>query len=152
MLISIDKQQHSQTLSSEVNVLGGVSLRVLLLHALKECLFCNGTSVLPGPLKTVYRVEVRGKLYYSRQYQRVKKRNSFTVAYLDCNGLNKFEYFVFVCEQVIAVFTPLTPLSVSSKNDWYHRFSIGQCFLSLSVKNNSVECCFVQDIGPSAFV
>ena len=89
-----------------------------MLHALEECLHAVGTTTatVEGPLKIVYCVEVRGKLYYSKQYQRVKKRNSFTI---DSNGLNKFgliEYFVFVCEQVIAVIKPLTPLPESAKS------------------------------------
>ena len=103
-------------MNSEVTVLGGISVKLAspqVLHALKECLRLNGmATVVFSPLKMVYRVEVRGKLCYSRQYQRVKKRNSFTIVYLDCTGLNKFaliDYFVFASEHLIAVLIPLYP-------------------------------------------
>ena len=86
-------------MNSDVRVLGGVSLKVVLPHvlcALKDCLLSNGSTFPQGPLRIVYRVEVRGKVYYSNQYQWVKKRNSFTIAYLDYNGLNKYGLILYL--------------------------------------------------------
>lgn len=142
-----------QAVTSEVHVLGGVSRKVVspcVLLALEECLRSCGLKLPPGPLTTVYRVELRGNLCYSMQYQRVKKRNSFTIAYLDQDGLNKFaliNYFVFICEKVIAVIRPLIPLSVTSKQHFDLTNSVLDDipFLTPVKKDNSVKCCFVED-------
>lgn len=65
-----------QTLSSSVTVLGGVSLKVLspvVSEALACCLNSYRLDMPPGPIATVYRVEIDGNVYYSKSYQRVKK-------------------------------------------------------------------------------
>ena len=63
---------------------------------------------------TLYRVELRGNV----QYQRVKKRNTYTVVYLDNEGQNRFaliENFVFIHKKIIAILTALSPLPIICK-------------------------------------
>ena len=56
-----------QAVTSEVNVLGGVCLKPALpsvIQALTEFLQENGLEMPPGPLTTVYKVELRGNVYH----------------------------------------------------------------------------------------
>lgn len=65
-----------QTVSPRVSVLGGISLKVFLpsvVHAIAEFLNAHSLNLPPGPLPTVYRIEKRGTVFYSKQYLRVKK-------------------------------------------------------------------------------
>ena len=87
---------------------GGVSLKLAqpgVLQVLKEYLVSNSLYLPQRLLTTIYRVEVHGKVYFSRQYQYVKKRNSFIIAHLDGDDLNQcglIECFIVVCDKVIA--------------------------------------------------
>ena len=50
-----------QAVTSEVNALGGVSLKVALpcvFYALEECLQTIGLDLPPGPLTALYHIEV----------------------------------------------------------------------------------------------
>ena len=47
-----------------------------------------------GSITTFYRLELKGTILYSRQYQRVKKRNSYTISYHDVDGSKLIDYFV----------------------------------------------------------
>ena len=93
-----------QNITPAVSVLGGISYKALLpadVEALSVFLRARGLDVLlHGSLTTLYRVIVHGQTYYSRAYERVKKRNSCTVTYLDSGtDARKFgfiEYFVYL--------------------------------------------------------
>ena len=83
MLVCIHNRSRKQTVSKEVNFLGGVTLKVLLpsmAQVLATYLEGEDLTLPAGPVTTVYRAEINGYFYYSRQYQRVKKRNSYTVS------------------------------------------------------------------------
>lgn len=65
-----------QTLPEEVSILGGVTLKVPLpsvTHAIADCLEKEGLTLPDGPLTTMYRAEIKKNVYYSIQYERVKK-------------------------------------------------------------------------------
>ena len=71
------------------NVLGGVTLKVLApdVHILLTNLFSADDEPVPlGSITTFYRLQLKGTVLYSRQYQRVKKRNSYTISYHDVHG------------------------------------------------------------------
>ena len=88
-----------QTVSSGVTVLGGVTLKVhspMVIHAM--CIRASGLDLVSNSVPTLYRVEMHGDVYYSKSYQRVTKRNSYTVFYL-VNGRTKYgfiNYFVYI--------------------------------------------------------
>lgn len=76
----------SQAVTSEVSILGGITLKVPLpsdADALAHLLCKNDLELPSGPLTTIYRIEFKGTVYFSRAYKRVKKRNSYTILYLD---------------------------------------------------------------------
>lgn len=63
----------------------------------------------------MYRLEIQGTVYYSGQYKRVKKRNSYTIVYVDkrrSKTIAFIEYFVFIHQKVIAILKPLLPMHV----------------------------------------
>lgn len=62
---------------------------------LKDFILSNNLVLPPTSITIVYRVELRGITYYSRQYERVTKRNSYTIAYLDTDGCNRFALIIF---------------------------------------------------------
>ena len=71
------------------NVLGGVTLKVLApdVHILLTNLFSADDEPVPlGSITTFYRLQLKGTVLYSHQYQRVKKRNSYTISYHDVHG------------------------------------------------------------------
>lgn len=143
-----------QAMTPDVSVLGGVTLQVALpciMHALQEYLHVYNLALPPGQLVTMYRIEVRGTLYYSRQYQRVKKRNSYTIAYLDRNKLKKFaliEYFVYIHQRVIAVLKPLLPLHISCKEHFNLTTTVLDTvsFMYPVRVADSYSFCFAEDI------
>ena len=143
-----------QRVTSEVRVLGGVSQKVLLpsvLQSLSTFLNACGLDFPPGPYTTVYRAEVRGVEYYSRAYQRVKKRNSYTISYSD-NGTKKFafiEYFVHLQQRVIAVLKPLSPLQVTCKDHFGLTTAVLDSSVFITPVNieNTIEICFAEDIS-----
>lgn len=145
---------NKQAVTSEVNVLGGVTLQVALpsiIHALAEYLRTHNLVLAPGQLVTMYRIEIRGTIYYSRQYQRVKKRNSDTIIYMDQNNLNKFaliEYFVYIHQRVIAVLKPLIPLYACCKEHFNLSTTIVDdvSFLNPVTIGDSYSFCFAEDI------
>ena len=58
------------------------------VEALSKYLRAKGLNVPPNPHTTLYRINFRGRTYYSSQHERVKKCNSYTIAHLD-NGVRK---------------------------------------------------------------
>ena len=140
-----------QAVTSEVNVVGGISLRPLQLLPPTLGLFLDANNLEhpPNSVTVIYRVELRGVMYYSMGYERVKKRNSYTVAYLDSDGSNKFgliEYFIFVHNKVVVVLQELNP--VSSCKEHFQLSTMGLDVMSFlfPVKTGERVFCFVQDI------
>ena len=74
-----------QTVDKRISVLGGVTLKLFtpnVVSSINDCLHAEGLGELAdGALPTVYRAEINGFVYHSRQYERVTKRNSFTISY-----------------------------------------------------------------------
>ena len=104
---------------------------------------------------TVYRVELRGQTFYSRMYARVKKRNSYTICYLDRNRMLNFafiEYFVYVCNSVVAILLPLLPLQHGSLdvlfglNTGYLPANQSSFIFPVKLANHLVYGCFAEDI------
>ncbi len=123
-----------QSVAPDVSVLGGVSHKALLpavLEKLSVFLSAFGLDITSGlHTATSYRIEIRGNIYYSRAYQRVKERNSYTVAYLS-NGAKKFaliEYFVYLHNRVLAVLNPLSFTTCKYHFDPYHICFRWLCF------------------------
>ena len=135
-------------------MIGGVSLKVLLpsvLHALSVFLTAHGLDVPTSPHTTLYRIEISGSVYYSRTYQCVKKRNSYTIVYRDDNGARQFafiEYFLHLHQRVIAVLTPLRPLQVTCKSHFgltTNAVDYSALISPVSIEN-TCKLCFVEDI------
>lgn len=111
----------------------------------------NDLAVPCGPLTTVYRVEFQGVVYFSRAYQRVKKRNSYTVLYRsgEQEKLGIIEYYLFLHHRIIAVLKLLSPISVTCKSHFDLNTTVldNVSYLTPVVKTNTVECCFVEDFA-----
>lgn len=139
-----------QAVTAEVSILGGITFKVPLpsdADALTDFLHKNDLELPSGPLTTIYRIEFKGTVYFCRSYKRVKKRNSYTVLYLD-DGQEKFaiiEYFVFIHHKVIALLKPLLPISITCKDHFNVSSTVLDSVLVLTpiVKSNVVKCCFV---------
>jgi len=79
-------RQKRQVLSDSSAIIGAVkvvSLSSTILHLLNQCLLRRGIlqTSLRGRQKTFHRLQLNGEVYYSQNYRRVKKRNSYTVSY-----------------------------------------------------------------------
>lgn len=141
---------HQQVIDADVSVLGGVSMKAVtpeIILVLTDFLQRNGHR-LPIPLTTVYRVNVRGTVYYCKQYKRVKKRNSYTVAYLDSYGTSNYglvECFVVVDNEVIAIFHPLSPLCTTVQHFDCTNNAVLDFMIPVTTES-CVKCCFVKDI------
>ena len=141
---------HKQDVCTDVSVLGGVSLKAVMpeiVFVLGDFLQKNGHRLPLTPLTTVYRVNVRGTVYHCKQYKRVKKRNSYTVAYSDSDGTSNFgliECFVVVDSKVIAVFHPLIPVTTSQQ--YFNCTNSVLDFILPVTTESSFKCCFVEDI------
>lgn len=140
-----------QAVTAEVSVLGGLCLKPLLPsveQVLGEFLQRNSLELPSGPLTTVYCAEYQGNLYFSRQYQRVKKRNSYTVVYSDGEAKQYalIEHFVFVNHRLVAILKPLSLIPVARKD----HFDVSTTaldtlsFLIPVVITDVVKCCFVE--------
>ena len=97
-----------------INVLGGVTLKVLSpdAHIALTNLFSTTDDQIAS-LDSFYRLELKGTILYSRQYQRVKNRNSYTISYHDVDGSKK--YAVYIHNRVVAVLIPLEAMQTSCK-------------------------------------
>lgn len=75
---------------------------------------------LPGAhVPTVYRIEIHGSVYYSRQYERVTKRNSYTIQYRDSDSELQYafiECFIIVHDKVLAVLSPIIVLEATNQH------------------------------------
>lgn len=68
-----------------VTVLGGILLKILPplnSDALKQYLYSSELNLTSSSIAMLYHVEIKGEVYYSRSYQRVTKRNSYTILYM----------------------------------------------------------------------
>lgn len=137
------------------SVLGGVTLKVLspnVHSALTNLFTAEGLDVPFGSVTTFYRVEFKGIILYSRQYQRVKKRNSYTVSYRDVSGSTSFaliDYFVFVHNKVIAILKPLQTIETTCKEHFKLTTSaldaVGH-IVPVQIDESSVCVCFLEQI------
>ena len=99
---------------------------------------------------TMHRIEIRGTVLYTRQYKRVKKRNSYTIVY-DKNNSKQFgsiEYFVFIHEKVVAVLKPILPLNVNCKEHFNLSTTILDeiSFVHPVYVSHTFTFCFVEEI------
>ena len=102
-----------QTMAENVRVLGGVSLTLPLQSVISALTELPDLEMPRGQFMTIYRIELQGTVFYSQQYERVTKRNSYTVVYRDNSTLRKFgaiQYFLYVQRKVIAILKPLSPI------------------------------------------
>lgn len=141
----------TQAVSSGVNVVGGISLRPvhMLPSALIQFLESNDLETPPDTITVVYRVELRGAMYYCMGYERMKKRNSYTVAYLDCDGCNRFgliEFFIFIHNKVISVLQQLVPVSSCKEHFGLTTTALDSTSFLIPVSTGERAFCFVQDI------
>ena len=114
-----------------IAILGGIAFKIhqpTAVASINQCLSTEGLDELPGAqlpgayVPTVYRIEIYRSVYYSRQYERVTKRNSYTIQYRTCDSQLQFafiECFVFLHDNILAV---LTPIIVSETT--YHHFNL----------------------------
>ena len=55
-------------------------------------------------IRVLYRVEISGQVYSSAQYNRVKRRNTYTVMYTNVNGINIFglvQYYMLATDKLV---------------------------------------------------
>ena len=72
------RSSNRQTVNTSLAVLGGSSL----LEIEEELLpFIGGLPCTK--VQTFYRIELRGEVFYLSMFIRAKKRNSFTISYLE---------------------------------------------------------------------
>ena len=100
-------------------VIGGMSLKSLDGVYLEEV---NALLDVPLPsastVQVFYRLRRCNEVFYSAQYGRVKKRNSFTVVYSCGDGLRKFgfiQYFYIIEEKIFALIQVVTLLQTTCK-------------------------------------
>ena len=118
-------------------------------EALEDLLGRNNMELPSATLTVTYRAECQGITYYSRQYTRVKKRNSYTVMYMD-SGVKHFgliEYFAFVQQRLIAILNPLIPVRTSCKQHFHLSTDVLDTlsFIIPVARMDSVKCCFVEE-------
>lgn len=136
-------------MGSGVTVLGGVSLKVhspSTMEALRQCLHSHGLDIPVGLIPTLYRVEFQGKVYYSKCYERVKKRNNYTIMYWS-SGTKQYafiDFFVHVSETVFAILKPLIVLPVTSEA--HFNISTPVSLVPVQITDDLVEVCLVENI------
>ena len=109
----------------------------------------HSTSVLSyNPerrVRVLYRVEISGQLYSSAHYNRVKRRNTYTVMYTDNNGIDTFslvQYYIFAADKIVlAVIKRLNRLPISCQ-EHFHLTSAAldsvSCLGSFSVRPSGI--------------
>lgn len=168
------------SISSTVAVVGGMSLRRLppsVVDLANSYLRVHLSGVDPSPLltveqyvKTFYRVEVNGRLIFSAQYGRVKRRNSYTVLYKSSYNEKQYgliQYFVLTENNgVLAVLQALQKTSVPLQSEFQltsnvlnNVFSAATPVLPrptvydvVSVDAIVEKCIFIDTGGPSKYV
>lgn len=97
--------------------MGGTSLITpspIVLQRVNAFFMCKDTDKLVA----FYRLQIGSEIFYSSKYERVKKRNSFTVTYLDnCQQL-KFGFidlFLYIHGQTFAVIKQLPTINTSQQ-------------------------------------
>ena len=99
-------------------------------------------------ITTFYRLELKGTVLYSRQYQRVQKRNSYTISYHDVDGSKKYafiDYFVYVYNRVVSVLIPLHPIQTTCKDHFKLSLDAVRHITTVQTQN-SVCVCFTENI------
>ena len=122
---------------SDCEVIGSMRVVAVDLHV-RQCLL-RQFSVRCQRASAFYRATIAGRTYYSRLYDRIKRRNSYTVCYVE-GGKHLFgfiDYFLSLSSSSFAVVTPLTP---NSSHCYPHQLSVlHQCIIPVSVES-SVVC------------
>ena len=134
-----------QTVTNEVSALGGVSLKVPgpeVLSALSDF----GIELPQSQFIALYRIQLRGTIFYSRQYGRVTKRNSYTVMYQDrtkqCKQYGAIDYLLYVKKSILAILKPLCPTPGSCRDHFDINTSILDLhkFLHRFIEDGYVVC------------
>lgn len=117
---------HKQILSNNKAVVGNATLLFLSSEIIDHVnsylrLSRNSATIsVTERARVFYRLEVNGQLFYSAQYSRVHKRNSYTVVYTNPSGQKRFgliQYFILIVpgDVVLAVLKTLVPLSLTAQ-------------------------------------
>lgn len=101
-----------------------------------------------GPPLTFYHVELNNTILYSRQHQRVKKINSYAIAYHH-HGVTKYAFIEYLHNRIIAVLIPFRALNVTCTN--HFKLTIAALdsvlyILPVKVQNSIFSVCFVEQI------
>ena len=99
----------------------GLLTNIVLDEELREALYCRfQRNVNTGT--SFSRAVVHGVTYHSQAYQRIKRRNSYTVAYSD-GGVVKLGFircFLSISTVTVAIISPLTPSNSHCYPDQLH--------------------------------
>ncbi len=95
--------------------------------------------------------EINGDTYHSRKYQRVLKRNSYTVAYRGLTGAKEFafiEYFVHIQQRTIAILASLVPIQTNCTDHFQLSTSVLDTagYISPVERETATKVCYVEDI------
>ena len=113
-----------QPLTDSTAIVGGTTLLFIdpavveLINEFLHHLDTGGVSCNPARrVRVLYRVEISRQLYSSSHYNRVKRRNSYTVMYTNNDGIDKFgliQYYIFAADKIVlAIIERLDRLSIS---------------------------------------
>ena len=110
-------------------------------------------------VRVLYRVEISGQLYSSAHYNRVKRRNTYTVMYTNNNGIDTFglvQYYIFAADKIVlAVIERLNRLPVSCQEHFQltsDALDSVSCLSSLPVRpSGTLDVVELSSIKESAF-
>ncbi len=122
------------------------------------------TLLTADRIQVAYRVEINGDLIFSAQYGRVKKRNSYTIAYRDVNSVVRYglQYYIIASDDLIlALIQSLCPTATTYQGEFQLTTnamnSVPGTAVPVKVDPNaplvvtSVECiqqkCLLMDVG-----
>lgn len=140
-----------QSLSTNTVIVGGATLLYIdstVVQLANECvnnLTSDNTMAfdIESRVRVVYQVEISGQLYSSSQYNRTKRRNTYTVLYTNKNGINAvglIQYYMCAADKlVLAVIEILEQLPVSRQEH----------FQLTSAAIDSFSCLAILPVRPS---
>lgn len=143
-----------QPLTNSTAIVGGTTLLFIdptVIQLVNEFLrHLHTRSVLSfNPerrVRVLYRVEISGQLYSSAHYNRVKRRNTYTVMYTNNNDIDTFglvQYYIFVADKIVlAVIERLNRLPISCQEH----------FQLTSAALDSVSCLGSFPVKPSGIL
>ena len=94
--------------------------------------------------RVLYRVEISGQLYSSAQYNRVKRRNTYTVMYTNIDGIDTFglvQYYMLATDKLV--------LAVIERLERLPGTSCQEHFQLTSAALDSVSCLGTFPVRPS---